>query len=157
MKKLPMLIATILLLVTPVSATSFIAPEVSSPYMPAEVDDFSDGLWYVVKNGIHNLAPEIRDASAICLSVIAVAMLISLITAAFSFNKYIVATVGIISVSVLLFKPSDTFIQMGITTVQELSQYGKLLLPVMTASLASAGGVTTSLLQGCDSCNQFRK
>jgi len=144
MKKLLMIIITLSLLAVPVSAAEFTAPQISNPYMPAEVEDFSDGLWFIIKNAIHNLSPEIRDASGICLSIIAVAMLISLITSAFSFNNQIAATVGIISVAVLLFKPSDTFIQMGINTVQDLSQYGKLLLPVMTASLAAAGGATTS-------------
>lgn len=144
MKKLLMLILTVSLLIVPVSAAEFTAPEISNPYMPSEVENFSDGLWFIVKNAIHNLVPEIRDASGICLSVVAVAMLISLISASFSFSKQMVTTVGIISIGVLLFRPSDTFIQMGISTVQELSQYGKLLLPVMTASLASTGGVTTS-------------
>ena len=144
MRKLRMLIVIILLLAVPVSAEEFTAPEISSPYMPAEVENFSDGLWYVIKNAILSLKPEIGDACGICLSVIAVAMLISLITSAFSFNNNVAVIAGVVSVSVLLFKPSDTFIQLGITTVQELNQYGKLLLPVMTASLASTGGVTTS-------------
>lgn len=144
MKKLRMLIVIILLLAVPVSAEGFTAPEISNPYMPAAVEDFSDGLWYVIKNAVHSLAPEIRDACGICLSVIAVAMLISMITSAFSFNKNVAVIVGVVSVSVLLFQSSNTFIQMGISTVHELNQYGKLLLPVMTASLASTGGVTTS-------------
>lgn len=139
-----MLIIIILLLAVPVSAAEYTAPEVSSPYMPEEVEDFSDGLWYVIKSATYNLAPEIREASKICLSIIAVAMLISLITSAFAVNKEIVTTVGIISIAAVMFEPSNTFIQIGINTVQELSQYGKLLLPVMTAALAASGGPTTS-------------
>lgn len=144
MRKLGLLIIIIAVLTVPVGAASFTAPEISNPYMPAEVDDFSDGLWFVVKTAIQNLLPEVRDAGNICLSIIAVGMLISLVTSAFAFNKQIAVTVGIISVSVLLFQSSNTFIQTGITTVQELSQYGKLLLPVMTAALAATGGATTS-------------
>ena len=35
-------------------------------------------------------------------------------------------------------------IQLGIQTVSELSQYGKLLIPVLTGALAAQGGVTSS-------------
>ena len=35
-------------------------------------------------------------------------------------------------------------IRLGSNTIQELSSYGKLLLPVMTAALAAQGGVTSS-------------
>jgi stage III sporulation protein AE len=33
---------------------------------------------------------------------------------------------------------------LGVDTVREISEYGRLLLPVMTASMAAQGGVTTS-------------
>ena len=144
MRRLGLLILIIAILTVPVCAASFTAPEISNPYMPAEVDNFSDGLWFVVKNAIFDLAPEVRDAGEICLSIVAVAMLISLVTSAFAFNKQVAVTVGIMCVAILLFRSSNTFIQTGVATVKELSEYGKLLLPVMTAALAATGGATTS-------------
>lgn len=144
MRKILLSMVLVCLMVVPVSAAEFTAPEISNQFMPAEVEDFSDGLLYVIKSAIDSIAPEIRDAGKICLSIVAVAMLVSLISSAFSPNKEMVDLVGIISIAILLFEPSNTFIQMGISTVRDLSQYGKLLLPVMTASLAAAGGPTTS-------------
>lgn len=144
MKKITILILMISLLALPVSAAEFEAPEISSPYMPSEVEDFSDGLWFIIKSVVQDIAPQISRAGSICISIVAVAVFVLLISSTFEFHKRIVVTVGVISVTLVLFRPSDTFIQMGISTVQELSQYGKLLLPVMTASLAASGGATAS-------------
>ena len=144
MRKLGILIMLLFALAVPVSAEEFAPPEIHNPYMPSEVESFSDGLWYIVKTAVHNLVPEIQNASSVCLSVIAIAILIALVHSAFPFDKKIVSVVCVISVAVLLFRSSDTFIQLGIKTVRELSDYGKLLLPVMTTALAASGGATSS-------------
>ena len=41
-------------------------------------------------------------------------------------------------------QPSNALIRLGVETVEELCEYGKLLLPVMTAAMAAQGGVTAS-------------
>ena len=51
------------------------------------------------------------------------------------------AAVG--AVATMLLESTHSLIRLGMETVQELSQYGKLLLPVMTAALAAQGGVGT--------------
>jgi stage III sporulation protein AE len=58
--------------------------------------------------------------------------------------KRTVGLIGVISIGVLLIQPSNALIHLGVQTVEELSEYGKLLLPVMTAAMAAEGGVTTS-------------
>ena len=51
---------------------------------------------------------------------------------------------GTIGVSVILLRPAQTLINLGIQTIESMSEYGKLLLPVMTAALAAQGGTTSS-------------
>lgn len=144
MKKIRILMIVIALLVMPVSAADLTAPEISNEYMPADVEDFSDGLWFVIKSAINDVAPNVRDAGGVCLSIIAISMLTSMLTTTFSSGKQIVTFVGVLGISTILFTTSQTFITLGVDTVQELSQYGKLLLPVMTAAMAATGGTTTS-------------
>ena len=52
--------------------------------------------------------------------------------------------IGTIGVAMILLQPTKSMIQLGVETVQEISQYGKLLLPVMTGALAAQGAVTKS-------------
>jgi stage III sporulation protein AE len=51
---------------------------------------------------------------------------------------------GAIALAFLFLEPVSTLIQLGADTVQQISDYSKLLLPVMTTALAAQGGTTTS-------------
>lgn len=52
--------------------------------------------------------------------------------------------VGAVAIGVLLLKETNTMIHLGTETVADVSSYGTLLLPVMTAALAAQGGITGS-------------
>ena len=49
-----------------------------------------------------------------------------------------------LAIAMLLFGNAHTLIGAATDTVEELSAYGKLLLPVMTAAMAAQGGTTSS-------------
>ena len=51
---------------------------------------------------------------------------------------------GVLAVAGLLLQQTNSMIDMAAATVVELSEYGKLLLPVMTAAMAAQGGLTGS-------------
>lgn len=147
MKHLILPILIILILATPVSAMEFIAPTVPDSveiYMPENTESFGDGIWYIFKQAITNLYPSIADASRICMTLIVASLLISLLQSFSERSKRIVELVGTLMISVFLIQPSNTLIQLGTETIMELSEYGKLLLPVMSAAVAAQGGATTS-------------
>lgn len=147
MKKIVLMIILAILLVQPVSATSFTAPEVpdsGDAYMPPDIQTFGEGLWFVVKSAISAIKPEIAQAARLCASVIAAALLTSLIHGLSSYTKQITEIAAAVGIGLLLLQPSSTLIRMGTETVSELSEYGKLLLPVMTSAMAAQGGVSTS-------------
>lgn len=135
------------LLILPVSAMEFTAPaapNAAEEYLPADVESFGEGLWYVIKSAISDLQPSIAEASGICLSLIAITLLVSIFQSFSGSTKRVIELVSTLTISVLLLQPANTLIGLGVTTVEEMSEYGKLLLPVMTAAMAAQGGTTTS-------------
>lgn len=147
MRKLFLLIVVICLFSSNVSAMEFTAPEApdsAEDYLPAESGSFGEDLWYVIKSAIYALQPSIAEAAGVCLCLIAIVLLVSMLQSFTGLSKRIVELVGTIAVGVILMQPSNSMIQLGAQTVAELSEYGKLLMPVLTAAMAAQGGVTGS-------------
>lgn len=147
MRRLIILIALIVLLPITVNAEQFTAPEVpveAEKYFPEESSSFSEDLWYVIKTAVGDLQPEIVQAVRIGLSLIAITILVSILNTFSGTAKNVVNLAGVLSIGLILLEPSNALIELGVQTVHEMSEYGKLLLPVMTAAMASQGGVTTS-------------
>ncbi len=133
--------------VVPVSAVEILPPEVPSHVqniMPKEPETFSLGLWHIVQQALPVIQPSIAEATKICLSLVAVSILTSLLSAMPGGVNRVTEIAGTICAGLLILRPSNALIHLGTETVAELSDYGKLLLPVMTAAMAAQGGVTTS-------------
>ena len=64
-------------------------------------------------------------------------MLVSLLQSFSGQAKQATALAGAVAVASILLLRSDSLIHLGADTVRQLSEYGKLLLPVMTAAMAS--------------------
>ena len=126
MRRILMLLVLALFLIVPVSAMDITAPTAPSDVqdlMPAETESFADGLWTVIKSAIGKFAPDLKAATGSCLALIAVVLLASILNGMPGSNA---------------------------STVVDISEYGKVLLPVMTAALAAQGGMTgaTALYAG---------
>lgn len=147
MKHLFVIVLIVLLLAVPVKAVEFQAPEVpdfGKEYMPQETQSFAEGLWMIVKECLSGIGPAAADAAGVCLSVIASVVLCSVLRAFPGSSGRIVELVCTILIGYLLLKPSNTLISLGAETVTELSEYAKLLFPVLTAALAANGGISKS-------------
>lgn len=147
MRKIILLLLLVSFIPIAASATEFTAPpapEAASEYMPQQASTFQEDILYILKKAISKLQPSLADATSICVSVIAVVILtVMLKSVSETANKAVLLT-GYMVIATLLLQPSDALIKLGTQTVQELSEYGKLLLPVMTAAVAAEGGMTTS-------------
>lgn len=142
MRKTIMLFVVVLLLTVPVNAMDFSAPDApqsAQEYMPDSTDSFGEGLLFVIRAAIKTLQPSLAEACRVCISLIAVSLLVGLLTEVSGNVKTTVELVGTITVGVLLLRPANSLIRLGTDTVQQISQYGKLLLPVMTGALAAQG------------------
>ena len=134
-------------LAVPVSATDFSPPSVpdaGEEYMPPDTESFSEGLWYIIKSAIEKLNPSIVQAAGICLSLICIVLLISILHDSSKETQKTVILAGTVGVGVMLLGATDSLIHLATETVTELSQYGKLLLPVLAAALAAQGGASSS-------------
>lgn len=147
MRKCIIILLLSLILIQPVSATEFSAPsapESAQQYMPSEKETFADGLWYIFKSAISALRPELVAASGVCLSVMAVVLFASILSSFSEASTEILRLVVAVVIGLLLLEPANSLINLGTNAVTELSEYGKLMIPVMTAAMAAQGGVTTS-------------
>lgn len=123
----------------------FTAPQVPDsgrnllPYIP---ESFAEGLLTVLDGVGALIYPAFRSACKGAIQIMGI-LLISAFLSGFSNTAVpVFRLVGCVCISLILLSTSNTFIRLGVDTIHELSAYGKLLLPVMTASLAAQGGIT---------------
>ena len=147
MRKIWILILFIFILSVPVRAVEYtapIAPEEAEKYLPENTASFGEDLWHIIKTAIAHTQPGITQAAGICFSLIAVTLLISILNSFSSISANITELIAALTIGTILLQSSRSMIQLGIETVTAISDYGKLLLPVMTAATAAQGGTATS-------------
>lgn len=147
MKIILIFILVLFLLAAPVSAMEITAPDVpgsAMDVMPKDPETFAEGLWQLLLAVIEKVRPEITDAAGVCLGVVAAGLMISLVQPMTGRGKKAAELICTLSIALILMEPARTFIHLGVETVQEMTAYGKLLLPVMTAGLAAQGAITKS-------------
>lgn len=147
MKRLLILIMLLSLVTIPVSAVEYTAPQAPEnalDLMPAQTSSFGNDLWKVITAAVSALQPQIAQCAKTCLCVFASVMLISLLKTMPGRGAASAELVGVLAVATLLLQSTTTMVSLAADTILELSNYGKLLLPVMTAALASQGGVTAA-------------
>lgn len=147
MKHIVLAIMLIFALALPASAAEITAPEVpeaGEDLMPENTDSFGDGLWELLQKAVRLIRPDLREASKVSLAVIAAVMMVSLLQSFSGSVKSVADMAGSLCIAAVLLLSTNSLIRLGGETVTELSDYGKLLLPVMTAAMAARGGVTSS-------------
>ena len=147
MRHIIILIILIFALVIPVSALDVQAPdapESAQDYLPKESKSFGEDLWYIIKKAMSDIRPSLNEAAGICLSLVAVSLLVGVSQSVGSKISSVSDLVGTVAMGGLLITPLNTLIGLGTQTVKEVSEYGKMLLPVMTTAMAAQGGVPTS-------------
>lgn len=147
MKQFVCISILVLLLILPASATGIVAPEIPDDLqqlMPPEENSFGDRLWYVVKEALYQTQPEVATGLRICVCVAGSVLIFGFLRQFEGKSKSFVDLAGVLAVSILLLDSTNSMIGIGTETVRQISQYGKLLLPVMTAALASQGGAVSA-------------
>lgn len=145
--RLMLIILLILSLAMPVSAADITAPTVPESgrdLMPQDGTSFGDGLWQICCRGLAKIRPDIAEGAKISLCIIAAVVMLSILSAFPGMTEKCCDLVGAVCIAGLLLGSANSLIRLGTDTVEEISQYGKLLLPVMTTALAAQGGLTTS-------------
>lgn len=133
--------------VVSVNASELTAPTVTgeaASLMPEETADFSTALQELFSNVLGMLRPDLKEAVAICMGLMAAVLLISIVQGLGERTKKSVNLAGAAAISASMLMSANSMIALGSDTVRELCDYGKLLLPVMTGALAAQGAGTTS-------------
>ena len=136
----------LLLLAVPTRAAELTAPTVpaeSSSSMP-ESSDFTEGLWELLDTALRQIHPHLYEAAKISVSVIAISFTVSLIQSASESLANLSEMTGSLCICASVLISTNSMIRLASDTVTAISEYGKLLLPVMTAALAAQGGITSS-------------
>lgn len=134
-------------LALPASAVEFTAPQVPASgreWMPKNVESFGDGMSELLQTVVSHIRPDLKEASHVMQAVVAVIVFVSILRLFHDNVRKTVDITGTVLVSVILLSSANSMIHLGAETVLELSEYGKLLFPVMTASMAAQGGLTSS-------------
>lgn len=139
----------ILLLFLPIKAnaleiTAPEAPDIAQGYMPEDITDFSSGVWEVLGRAIDRVLPDLQEAARVCMGLLASVLLVSMVQTASDRIKQTANLTGTAAIASALLLSSNSLMTLGANTIQEMSEYGKLLLPVLTAALAAQGGGTAS-------------
>ena len=147
MRKLVILIFLMFFIVRPVFADEFTAPtapDAAKELLPVETKSFSEDLWMIIQEAISRMHPELMAAAGLCTGLFAIIIVVSVIQSMPGNTANMVRIVATLTVATLLMQQTGSLIRSAAETVQELSEYGKLLLPVMAAATAAQGGIRTS-------------
>ena len=147
MKKVLMILLLLAAFSMPASAAELEeapVPEYGSELLPSERGTFSQDLWYVLRSALSQIMPDLRDSVSLCLRLFAALLLFSVAGSFTGLAQGSVRLCGIVLLSLMLLGSTNSFVQLGQQTVRQISDYGKLLLPVVTAALAAQGGTTSS-------------
>jgi len=137
----------ILSLATPVSALEITPPEVPESgklLMPDDTTSFSDALTSILQKALQRARPALSEAISINRTIIGGVLLTSILLCICGPSKRAVEIASAVLIGSALLQNTGSLIRLGADTVTELSEYGKLLLPVMTSALAAQGAAATS-------------
>lgn len=149
MRGITIVLALFLLIVLAVPAEASVLeapepPESADPWMPSQTVSFGKGLLEVIQKAIGRIYPEVKEAAGIAVTVIACALLVSMLTAASDQVRTSANLAAVTAVSAALFLSTNAMIRLGADTIRQISEYGKLLLPIMAAALAAHGGISSA-------------
>ncbi len=147
MKKITILLWLIVSLALPVSAVEIEAPKVPESgemLMPRSTSSLSEGLTELIQNAVQHILPDLRQGIYGMLRLIGIVLLFSILRITGKGLQGPLAMSGTFAISAALFADTHSMISMAEETIMQLSDYGKLLFPVMTTAMAAQGGVTSS-------------
>lgn len=134
-------------LAVPASALEIQAPsvpEAGQEWMPENTQSFGEGLRELISKAASDLRPDLQEAARVSLGILAAVLMTSMVSAVSNSGKKAAETGGAVAIAALLLLSADSMIALASDTVREIGEYGKLLLPVMTAAMAAQGGVSGS-------------
>lgn len=145
-KKLMMMIC-LLILAVPASAEEYSVPipDGAEFKTSAEASDhFLENLWNMIENALIECRPDLREAAQISCNVLGAGMVLAMFSTIRKGSVFCSDIATTAAITAIIFQGTNSMLILAEDTVIQMSQYGKLLLPVMTGALAAQGGVSSS-------------
>ena len=140
-------VLALILFAVPVAAIDLeapAAPESVIEIIPDTSKSLGQGILSVLRDAAAYAYPDLKECGAVCLCLIVICVIFSLLQALTEMSQMAATITGVSAITLVLLKASNSLINLSLTTVQEISEYSKLLFPLLAASLAAQGGVTAS-------------
>ena len=119
-------------------------PADAQEWMPQNTETFLDGFLEILGKVLPKIHPALAEAVGVCASLVGIVLLVALVANFHSPSAKSADLVGTVAVGLVLFRATGSMISLGAETVFKISDYGKLLLPVMAAAMAGSGGINGS-------------
>lgn len=113
-------------------------------YMPENSESFSESIHDLIKKVLSKLDPVYNEASKTLATLIVIILVLNLVQILSDGEYSGIDFAGCCAVSHILLSTSNAMIQVTADTVSQISDYGMLLIPVLTTALAAQGGVSSS-------------
>lgn len=147
MRFIAILLVMLMVVAFPVKALNIeppAVPESAEDYMPREPQNLGEGIREILGTGIAKARPDLVEATRVCIGIFVSVMLIALLKGFPGKTDRVMDLAGTVCLSTLMLSSSGALINLASETVVQISDYGRLLLPAMTAALAAQGGITSS-------------
>lgn len=147
MRKIIIILLILPLLIQSVSASEFstdIVPDEAEMYMADGPAVFWSDLETVLLDALGQLRPDVSEGTKTCLMLICITLMGTVLAAFKTDAQFVSRLVIAASTGLLMLSSSRSLIELGKETVFNISEYGKILLPVLAGSYAAQGAVTTS-------------
>ncbi len=161
MRTCSILLLIIWLLSLPVFAYSAQLPEPPPSVqdeLPQQEGGVLNGVLAILKKAIQEAVPSLKQAAGASLGVLSVTILCGIFkTETLGEGISPSNLVGTAAISLILLQSARTFLRLGLDTVEQISSYGELLLPVMSGAMVASGGATkaSALYMGTAFCNSM--
>ena len=144
--RLLIVIALIVSTVFPANALDITAPalETSGVLEVPEAESFGEGLMTIIKDLLPLIRPDLHEASQVCIGIICAVILCSLLRSFSPDIEKVADTVAVACIAAAVLYSMNSMIRLAENTVGEMSDYSRLLIPVMTTALAAQGAPGTS-------------
>lgn len=111
--------------------------------MPESQDDFGQGIRSMLQKVFPEAMTEFRQALKTGLSVFCCSLLTAIMLGA-GCSAAVAEAVGAVCISAMMLQSSGALVGLAVQTVSEVSEYSKLLFPVMAAAASARGAVTSA-------------
>lgn len=120
-------------------------PDSGAAVMPQSPDTFAQGLYQLIQSGIYLLSPSLKEAASVCSAALAILLIQCLLghLCPTPYRRSLSVLSGIL-LACTLYSANSSMLALAENTIQELTQYGKILTGVLATGLAAQGGVSSS-------------